>query len=146
HFSRQFLAVVMPARAIVAMLGQTAEQRGPFTFAGFAYPPTAIQAVALIETKAGERASLRIKLDRGDPPRIVAFEIDEAPPTIAASGPYSGRFDIGGRKLFLHCTGSGSPTVVFQGGLTTDWVPVQNRVARITRACSYDPANTPWGR
>src|SRR5207249_5421694 len=92
HFSRQFLAIVMPARAIVAMLGQTAEQRGPFTLAGFAYPPTATQAVALIETKAGERASLRIKLDRGDPPRIVAFEIDEAPPTIAATGPYSGRF------------------------------------------------------
>jgi pimeloyl-ACP methyl ester carboxylesterase len=146
HFSRQFLAVVMPARAIVAMLGQTAEQRGPFTFAGFAYPPTATQAVALIETKAGDRASLRIKLDRGDPPEIVAFEIDEAPPAIAASGPHSGRFDIGRRKLFLHCTGSGSPTVVFQGGLTTDWVPVQNPVSRLTRTCSYDPANAPWGR
>ena len=146
RFSPEFLTVVMPARAIVAMIGQTAEQRGPFTFAGFAYPPTATQAVALIETKAGERASLRIKLDRGKPARIVAFEIDDAPPTIAASGPYSGRFDIGGRKLFLHCTGSGSPTVVFQGGLTTDWVPVQDKVARKTRACSYDPANTPWGR
>ena len=146
RFSPQFLAVVMPARAIVAMLGQTAEQRGPFTFAGFAYPPTATQAVALIETKAGERGSLRIKLDRGNPARIVGFEIDEAPPTIAASGPYSGRFDIGRRRLFLHCIGSGSPTVVFQGGLTTDWVEVQNQVARFTRACSYDPANAPWGR
>jgi pimeloyl-ACP methyl ester carboxylesterase len=146
RFSPKFLAVVMPARAIVAMLGQTAEQRGPFTFAGFAYPPTPTQAVALIETKAGERASVRIKVDRGKPARIVGFEVDEAPPTIAASGPYSGRFDIGGRKLFLHCTGSGSPTVVFQGGLTTDWVPVQNRVARFTRACSYDPANGLWGR
>jgi pimeloyl-ACP methyl ester carboxylesterase len=146
RFSPQFLAVVMPARAIVAMLGQTAEQRGPFTFAGFAYPPTATQAVALIDTKTGERGSLRIKLDRGKPTRIVSFEIDEAPPTIAASGPYSGRFDIGRRKLFLHCSGSGSPTVVFQGGLTTDWVEVQNQVARFTRACSYDPANAPWGR
>jgi pimeloyl-ACP methyl ester carboxylesterase len=146
RFSPQFLAVVMPARAIVAMLGQTAEQRGPFTFAGFAYPPSANQAVALIETKTGERASLRIKVDRGTPARIVGFEVDEAPPTIAASGPYSGRFDIGGRKLFLHCTGSGSPTVVFQGGLTTDWVDVQDRVAQFTRACSYDPANGLWGR
>jgi pimeloyl-ACP methyl ester carboxylesterase len=146
RFSPKFLAVVMPARAIVAMLGQTAEERGPLAFAGFAYPPTATQAVALIETKAGQRGSLRIKVDRGKRPRIVGFEIDEAPPTIAASGPYSGRFDIGGRKLFLHCTGSGSPTVVFQGGLTTDWVDVQKRVARFTRTCSYDPANTPWGR
>src|SRR6266700_2347623 len=86
-------------------------------------------------TQTGERGSLRIKLDRGKPTRILGFEIDEAPPTIAASGPYSGRFDIGRRKLFLNCSGSGSPTVVFQGGLTTDWVEVQNQVARFTRAC-----------
>jgi pimeloyl-ACP methyl ester carboxylesterase len=65
---------------------------------------------------------------------------------MAVAGPYSGRFDIGGRKLFLRCTGSGSPTVVFQGGLTTDWAGVQDQVARTTRACSYDPANGPWGR
>jgi pimeloyl-ACP methyl ester carboxylesterase len=146
HFSPLFLSVVMPASALVASLGQTGEQRGPFTVTGFAYPPTATQAVALIETKAGERGSLRIKVAGGKPTRIVGFEVSEAPPTISASGLYSGRFDIGGRKLFLHCTGSGSPTVVFQGGLTTDWVPVQNKVARFTRACSYDPANGLWGR
>jgi pimeloyl-ACP methyl ester carboxylesterase len=146
RFSPQFLAVVMPARAIVAMLGQTAEQRGPFTFTGFAYPPTATQAVALIETKGGERGSLRVKVERSKPARIVGLEIDEAPPTISASGRYAGRFDIGGRKLFLHCTGTGSPTVVFEGGLTTDWVPVQNQIAQFTRACSYDPANGAWGR
>jgi pimeloyl-ACP methyl ester carboxylesterase len=145
RFSRQFLAVVMPARAIVAMLGQTA-QRGPFTFAGFAYPPSATQAVALIETKTGERASLRVKIDAVKRPRIVALEVDQAPPTISANGPYSGRFNVHGRKLFLHCTGSGRPTVVFQGGLTTDWVAVQKEVATFTRACSYDPANAPWGR
>src|SRR5438034_7235773 len=140
RFSPQFLAVVMPARAIVALLGQTAEERGPFTFAGFAYPPTATQAVALIETKGGEGGSLRVKVERSKPARIVGLEVDDAPPTISASGRYSGRFDIGGRKLFLYCTGTGSPTVVFEGGLTTDWVPVQNQVARFTRACSYDPA------
>lgn len=145
HFSPRFLSV-MPAPDLVASLGQTAAERGPFTFTGFAYPPTATQAVALIETKAGERASLRIKVDGGTPDRIVGFEVNEAPSTIVPSGPYSGRFDIGGRKLFLHCRGSGSPTVVFQGGLTTDWVPVQNEVGRFTRACSYDPANGLWGR
>jgi len=146
RFSPRFLAVVMPAHSIVAMLAQAAEQRGPFTFAGFAYPPTATQAVALIETRAGERGSLRIKVDGGKPPRIAGLEVDEAPPTIDASGRYSGRFDIGGRKLFLHCAGSGSPAVVFQGGLTTDWVEVQSQVAPFTRACSYDPANGLWGR
>ena len=146
HFSPRFLSVVMPASALVASLGQTGEQRGPFTFTGFAYPPTATQAVALIQTKAGEHGSLRIRVDPSKPARIIGFEVTEAPSIIVASGPYSGRFDIGGRKLFLHCTGSGSPTVVFQGGLTTDWVAVQNKVARFTRACSYDPANGLWGR
>ncbi len=146
HFSPEFLKEVMPAPALVATLGQTATERGPFTFTGFAYPPTATQAVALVETKAGERGSLRIRVEGRRPARIVALEVDEAPPTVGATGPYSGRFDIGGRKLFLHCTGSGTPTVVFEGGLTTDWVELQNRVARFTRACSYDPANGLWGR
>jgi pimeloyl-ACP methyl ester carboxylesterase len=145
HFSPEFLTVVMRASDLVTMFGQTWAGRGPFAFTGFAYPPTATQAVALIETKTGERGSLRIKIG-GTPTRIVGLEVTEAPPAIKTTGRYSGRFDIGGRKLFLHCTGSGGPTVVFQGGLTTDWVKVQNRVAPFTRACSYDPANGPWGR
>jgi pimeloyl-ACP methyl ester carboxylesterase len=146
HFTPQFLAVWMPARELLLSLQQTAAERGPFTFTGFAYPPTATQAVALIETKAGERGSLRIEVAGGKQARIVRFEVDEAPPAIEATGPYSGRFDVGGRELFLHCTGAGSPTVIFQGGLTTDWVGVQSKVAQFTRACSYDPANGLWGR
>ena len=146
RFAPQFLAVVMPASDIVALLARTAAERGPFTVTGFVHPPTATEAVTLIETKAAERGSLRVKVDGGTPARIIGFEVSEAPPTVEAAGPYSGRFDIGGRELFLHCTGLGSPTVVFQGGLTTDWVEVQNKVARFTRACSYDPANGPWGR
>lgn len=146
HFTPEFLAVWMPARELLSTLQQTAAERGPFTFTGFAYPPTATQAVALIETKAGERGSLRIEVDGGKQARILRFEVDEAPPAIEATGPYSGRFDVGGRELFLHCTGAGSPTVIFQGGLTTDWVGVQSKVARFARACSYDPANGLWGR
>src|SRR6266511_1251210 len=107
---------------------------------------SAASAVALLETKTGERGALRIQLDSREPARIFRFEVTESPPLIAAAGLYSGRFDIGARKLFLHCTGAGTPAVVFQGGLTTDWVEVQNRVARFTRACSYDPANGLWGR
>jgi pimeloyl-ACP methyl ester carboxylesterase len=146
RFSPEFLAVVMPAPDLVASLERTAAERGPFTFAGFAYPPTATEAVALIETEADERGSLRVEVDGGEPARIIRFEVDEAPAVIEAASPYSGRFDIGGRELFLHCTGSGSPTVVFQGGLTTDWVWVQSQIAEFTRACSYDPANGLWGR
>ena len=146
RFAPEFLAVVMPASQVVASLAQSAAERGPFTFTGFASPPTATKAIALIETRSGERGSVRIEVDRGEPDRILRFEVTEAPPTIVAAAPYSGRFSVGGRELFLRCTGSGSPTVVFQGGLTTDWVGVQDKVARVTRACSYDPANGPWGR
>ena len=146
RFSPEFLAVIMPARELVASLRRTAAERGPFTFTGFAHPPTATQAIALIRTKTGETGSLRIEVDASEQARIIRFEVTAAPPVIKTAGRYSGRFDVGGRELFLHCTGSGSPTVVFQGGLTTDWVEVQGRVARFTRACSYDPANGPWGR
>src|ERR1700761_1179396 len=51
--------------------------------------------------------------------------------------------DIGGRKLNLFCSGSGSPTVVFEspsGGAAWDWWAVQPKVAARTRACVYDRA------
>jgi pimeloyl-ACP methyl ester carboxylesterase len=146
RFAPEFLAVVMPASKVVASLAHTAAERGPFTLTGFASPPTPTKAIALIETRSGSRGSLRIEVDGGEPHRILRFEVTEAPPKLAVTGPYSGRFSIGARKLFLRCTGSGSPTVVFQGGLATDWAGVQDKIASITRACSYDPANGLWGR
>ena len=48
-----------------------------------------------------------------------------------------------GRRLNLYCLGAGSPTVVFESGLTDEtstWGLVQPAVARRTRACSYDRA------
>jgi pimeloyl-ACP methyl ester carboxylesterase len=51
--------------------------------------------------------------------------------------------DIGGRKLALHCSGTGSPTVVFEspsGGAGWEWWHVQPSVASKTRACTYDRA------
>ena len=48
-----------------------------------------------------------------------------------------------GARLNLYCMGSGSPTVIFDSGWE-DWAPawavVQPRVAKWTRACSYDRA------
>ena len=48
-----------------------------------------------------------------------------------------------GARLNLYCMGSGSPTVVFESGWG-DWAPawsvVQPRIAKWTRACSYDRA------
>jgi pimeloyl-ACP methyl ester carboxylesterase len=51
--------------------------------------------------------------------------------------------DIGGRRLNLYCTGSGSPTVVLDANEsddTSDWRFVQPLLAKRTRACSYDRA------
>jgi pimeloyl-ACP methyl ester carboxylesterase len=52
-----------------------------------------------------------------------------------------------GRRLYLDCRGSGSPTVVLEAGMGMDarsWGSVFPEVARITRACTYSRANR-WG-
>ena len=50
-----------------------------------------------------------------------------------------------GARLNLVCTGTGSPTVVFDSGWS-DWAPawavVQPRIASFSRACSYDRAGS----
>lgn len=51
--------------------------------------------------------------------------------------------DVGGRRLYLECTGSGSPTVVLQAGAGGDaraWKTLQPTIAASTRVCSYDRA------
>jgi len=63
-------------------------------------------------------------------------------------GPPPGRLvDVGGRKLHLLCSGSGSPTVVLEAGASAfaiDWTLVQQEVARHQRVCSYDRAGSGW--
>jgi pimeloyl-ACP methyl ester carboxylesterase len=51
--------------------------------------------------------------------------------------------DVGGHRLHVWCTGTGSPTVVLESGLggsSADWGFVQPAVAQFTRVCSYDRA------
>ncbi len=46
--------------------------------------------------------------------------------------------DIGGRELFIHCEGTGSPTVLLEHGLGSnghEWQAVQNDIAELTRVC-----------
>jgi pimeloyl-ACP methyl ester carboxylesterase len=55
--------------------------------------------------------------------------------------------DIGSRKLHLYCEGKGSPTVILMAGggaFSIDWALVQPKVAKETRACSYDRAGLAW--
>jgi pimeloyl-ACP methyl ester carboxylesterase len=48
---------------------------------------------------------------------------------------------LGGRRIYVYCTGHGAPTVVFESGLggpTVLWQQIQPTVAATTRTCSYD--------
>ncbi len=68
-------------------------------------------------------------------------------PTVASTdGAISGRFSVGARQLRLDCVGTGSPTLVLEGG---DGVPsaemadvVEREFSQRVRVCSYDRANT----
>jgi pimeloyl-ACP methyl ester carboxylesterase len=72
------------------------------------------------------------------------------------SGDFAGLVDIGGgRKMYLECRGTGSPTVVLVAGLkgsAEDWSIVEktaptvfSEVAKFTRVCAYDRPGTPVG-
>jgi pimeloyl-ACP methyl ester carboxylesterase len=56
--------------------------------------------------------------------------------------------DVGGYRLHINCTGSGSPTVVIVAGLgdwSTTWGGyVQPEVAKSTRVCTYDRPGLGW--
>jgi pimeloyl-ACP methyl ester carboxylesterase len=55
--------------------------------------------------------------------------------------------DVGGYRLHINCTGTGSPTVVIEAGLgdwSTGWGYVQPEVAKTTRVCTYDRAGWGW--
>lgn len=48
-----------------------------------------------------------------------------------------------GRRMNLHCTGAGSPTVILEGGWSTTtiwWRDIQAALSPHTRVCSYDRA------
>jgi pimeloyl-ACP methyl ester carboxylesterase len=149
HFSAEFFAVWGEERrpeVIIGTLQNNIAELGTFTFVGFVYPPRARQALALVQSTTGVRGAVAIGVTRGRPALIEFFDIDEAPPVFVPKGRYSGWFDIGGRRLFLRCTGNRSPTVVFEGGLTHDWLALQNRLSGFTRVCSYDRPGGPQSR
>ena len=55
--------------------------------------------------------------------------------------------DVGGHRLHLYCTGSGSPTVVLEpggGASSSDFGWIAPAVARDTTVCVYDRAGRGW--
>lgn len=64
-----------------------------------------------------------------------------------ANPPPGQMVDVGGYRLHIHCTGSGSPTVVIESGwgdYSATWGWVQPEIAKTTRVCTYDRAGMGW--
>src|SRR5438552_3916902 len=80
--------------------------------------------------------------------------VSQSSATVPASGDVSRLIDIGaGRKMYLKCSGSGSPTVILESGYRNDadiwsaqFEPGQStifpEVAKFTRVCAYDRPGT----
>ena len=68
--------------------------------------------------------------------------------TSSNPAPTSGHtYLVNGDRLYLNCTGSGSPTVILFNGLgerTPSWAWVQANVSTTTRVCSFDRAGEGW--
>lgn len=68
--------------------------------------------------------------------------------TLAKYPPPGKMADIGGRKMYIDCRGTGSPTVVFEAGLDVggaiSWTLVHDSIAKNSRACAYNRAGIVW--
>lgn len=56
-------------------------------------------------------------------------------------------YAIDGHRMFLHCSGTGSPTVLLSSGFderSPSWAWITATVARSTRVCVYDRAGQGW--
>src|SRR5262245_52287749 len=80
----------------------------------------------------------------------VSQRISQSDVPVPTSGQFADLIDIGaGRKMYLKCSGSGSPTVILESGYrndadiwSTQFVPGNSttfpEVAKFTRVCAYD--------
>jgi pimeloyl-ACP methyl ester carboxylesterase len=71
------------------------------------------------------------------------WEVASHTPQPAAGATY----EVGGHRLYLQCSGAGSPTVLLANGAgehTPSWAWIAPAVARDTRVCTYDRAGLGW--
>jgi pimeloyl-ACP methyl ester carboxylesterase len=64
-----------------------------------------------------------------------------APPGSESPTPFPGTVDVGGHRLWASCSGTGSPTIVLEGGDEDDhsgWFDVAPGLLKQTRVCQYD--------
>jgi pimeloyl-ACP methyl ester carboxylesterase len=156
HFAPVFLET-FPPQPLIELFRQTSDQAGDISLTGFSRPLGPTQAIGLILAQrpvgGTRRAAVYINVEDRVPHRITYLALSDPPgpsaQELATPGAYTGAFDAGeGRKLFLNCAGSGSPTVILEagaGGGASAWIQVQAEIATFARVCSYDRANIPGG-
>lgn len=139
RFHPEFL-LTLPPMFLLGLLQETAAQFAPIEITGFAYPPLDTGAIATVSTATGMDAAITITVEAEDPHRITRLEFGEPPQAPAETGQ---RVDIGDRFIYINCTGEGSPTVILEGGISSDWSAVQPAISEQTRVCSYDRPDSP---
>jgi pimeloyl-ACP methyl ester carboxylesterase len=151
HFTPAALAE-LPPQLVIGLAQQFAGAFGPFTYRGPARPASPNQIIGYLTGRDDVAFLVVLATEAAPPHQLTGAALLPVPP-LAELPPVSpesltGQFDVGGRTLFLSCSGTGSPTVVLEAGYGDSgglWAPVQNGVAPHTRVCSYDRPNVSAG-
>jgi pimeloyl-ACP methyl ester carboxylesterase len=145
-------AIAMAATGFALLISRPGND--VLTAAGWVWPPAAL-ALAIWMVRAARRATTRgirwlvypaigvvIVAALGGTFATVTLALDDTNDTMPGA-----LYDVGGHRLHLTCTGTGSPTVVLENGLSEIsplWDGVIAQVSRTTRVCAYDRAGQGW--
>ncbi len=127
---------------------------GTFTAAGWVWPPAAL-VLAFWMARAARRATtgrsrwllypvIGLVAVTGVGGTVESIALARVHGRVEMTGAL---YDVGGHRLHLTCTGTGSPTVVLENGLneiTPLWSGITTQVSRTTRVCAYDRAGQGW--
>jgi len=75
------------------------------------------------------------------------YQSEKTAADLASFQPPGHVISVNGVNLHLFCMGSGLPTLILEAGLgesSLGWYPVQSKLAKKTRVCSYDRPGLGW--
>jgi pimeloyl-ACP methyl ester carboxylesterase len=145
-------AVFMAAVGLVLLVAQPDDQA--LNNAGWVWPPVVLALVVWMGVQVRRNLSGRV--------RWLIYAVIASLAIAAVGGMYETAarahdrsaypapgtlYDVGGHRLHLHCTGTGSPTVVLEHGLgatSAGWARVTTELSQTTRVCTYDRAGQGW--
>jgi pimeloyl-ACP methyl ester carboxylesterase len=144
-------AVFMALAGLVSLIGSDAV-RNVF---GWVWPPVLLGLVVWMFIQARRQLRSRIRRRMLYPVLavLIVASVGGGYQTVRQSidtraYPMPGQLvDVGGHRMHLHCTGSGSPTVVLEpghGGASSDLGWVAPAVAQDSTVCVYDRAGRGW--